>query len=251
MVNTALLRASDGTGEAVRATVSGTRAIAATTLTVDTVANWPDEFIAVSGTLNESTGLITAGTETVFEGHLDTGNIIIDAFAPGYSDAGNSIGQVVFLKPTTRWADEIVDAFDVAHDADGGLNATALAEAATAATTAIEADSNFRTIPRLSTTVSTASLTPNIDNYNIYDVTALGAGMTINAPIGTPNDGDILVFRIKDDGTTRALTWNAAFQNVSGLATITTTTVSKWHVIGAMYSAAATKWLVVSITTEA
>jgi hypothetical protein len=115
------LRASDGTGEAVRAVVQATRSIAATTLEVDSVNNWPDKFVATVGTLNPTTGIIDLATTTVFKGHLSGGDIIIDEIAPGYSDQGNSIGQVVVVKPATFWADTWADIIEVSHNQDGTL----------------------------------------------------------------------------------------------------------------------------------
>ncbi len=115
------LKASDGTGEAVRAIVTGTRLVASTTLVVDSIDNWPAYFVATVGTLNVSTGIITPGSVTIFKGHTSGANIIIDEFAPGYADVGNSIGQVVVLKPNTFWADTLAAVLKVSHNDDGTL----------------------------------------------------------------------------------------------------------------------------------
>ena len=115
------LYASDKTGEAVRAVVTGTRTIASTTLEVDSLNNWPAKFVATVGTLNVTTGIIDPATVTIFKGHTSGGDIIIDEFAPDYADSGNSIGQVVVIKPNTFWADTWADIMSVSHNQDGTL----------------------------------------------------------------------------------------------------------------------------------
>jgi hypothetical protein len=99
------IAASDGTTEAVRAIVTTERLVGATTLIVDSVTGWPNKFIATSGSLNPATGLIDDNTLTVFKGHLTGSIITIDEYAPGYTDTGHGVGQVVVLKPSTLWAD--------------------------------------------------------------------------------------------------------------------------------------------------
>lgn len=116
------LKASNGSGEAPRASVTVTRSVAATTLTVDAVTNWPPFFVATSGILNTETGIINPATVTVFKGHLDGSTIEIDAFAPGYTDIGNAVGDVVVLKPTTEWADIISESLAEASDRLGGTS---------------------------------------------------------------------------------------------------------------------------------
>lgn len=102
-------RGSDGTGEAVRAIVVTQRLPGAATLIVDSVDNFPQKFIATSGFIDPLTGLIDEDEATIFMGHLDGGIIMIDEFAPGYTDMGHEVNQVVVLKPSTRWADAVSD----------------------------------------------------------------------------------------------------------------------------------------------
>ena len=102
------IKASDGNGEAVRAIVTEDRGIGNMALVVDSVLNWPHKFIATSGTVVDDQ--IDPETATVFYGHLDGSIIMIDEFAPGYTDNGNTEDQVVVLKPTTPWADAVAEA---------------------------------------------------------------------------------------------------------------------------------------------
>ena len=245
MVSIKYLSASNGSGEAVKATVSAARSTGATTLQVDSISNFPEFFIATSGVVSGETGYFDPATMKVFLGHTSSPNIIIDSFAPGYTDAGNSVGDVVVLKPTTEWVNQLVDGFKVLHDDDGTFNSTAVTDMKTG----LSADTNFRLTPRQSAIASTATLTPNIDNYNIYDITAQTAAIAIANPTGTPKNGDVIVIRIKDDGTGRAITYGTAYENISGLDSITTTVASKTSVIGAIYNAATSKWQIVSLST--
>lgn len=120
MADTRLIRASDGNGEAVRATVTSARTIGSTTLEVDAVTNFNSYFIATAGTIGAD-DFLTPSTVQVFNGHLSGSDIIIDSFAAGYSDLGNEVGDVVLIKPTTEWANEVADVIEVTHNEDGTL----------------------------------------------------------------------------------------------------------------------------------
>jgi hypothetical protein len=78
----------------------------------------------------------------------------------------------------------------------------------------------------------------------------LANALTINAPTGTPVDGNKLMFRILDNGTARALTWDATY-TVIGTTLPTTTTANKTTYVGCVYNANNTRWDVVAVTTQA
>lgn len=104
---------------------------------------------------------------------------------------------------------------------------------------------NKRITKRVGTTASSSSLTIDSDSYDLFTVTALAAGMTINAPTGTPTDGQPLLIRILDNGTARSLTWNAAFRAV-GVSLPSTTVISKYNYVGAVWNSADSKWDVIT-----
>ena len=104
--------------------------------------------------------------------------------------------------------------------------------------------------PRTLSTTSTATLSPNISTYDQYNLTAQAATLTIAAPTGTPVDGNKLIFRILDNGTSQTLTWNATYTPI-GVGLPATTTVSKMLYVGCIYNAANTRWDVVLVTTQA
>jgi hypothetical protein len=109
---------------------------------------------------------------------------------------------------------------------------------------------NKRINPRVVSAASAATLTPDIATADQYAYTALAAALAINAPTGTPVDGNRLIFRFLDNGVARALTWNATY-TVIGTILPTTTTVSKMLYVGCIYNAANTRWDVVAVTTQA
>jgi hypothetical protein len=104
--------------------------------------------------------------------------------------------------------------------------------------------------PRVSTTTSTATLTPDIASFDQYNLTAQAAGLTIAAPTGTPVDGNKLIIRILDNGTARALTWNATY-TVVGTTLPTTTVINKTTYVGCIYNANNTRWDVIAVATQA
>ncbi len=134
--------------------------------------------------------------------------------------------------------------------ANGGTGAITLAGASIATYSGTETLTNKRIDPRVTSAASASSLTPDISVSDIYAYTALAANLTINAPIGTPLDGDKLIFRLLDNGTGRTLTWNATY-TVIGVTLPTTTTANKTTYVGCIYNANNTRWDVIAVTTQA
>lgn len=128
------IRASDGSGNASVATVQSTRAGGASTIIVDTVLGInPTGFAGTMGTPHTFTDPITSETITViseatavdFIGHVDGSNLEIDTIAPGYVDGGSEVGDIIIIRPTTQWGDNVADVLDVSHEDDGKLKPNA------------------------------------------------------------------------------------------------------------------------------
>jgi hypothetical protein len=104
---------------------------------------------------------------------------------------------------------------------------------------------NKRIEPRI---VTAASYTTNtgtsldVSTADIFQVTAQAGALLFNAPGGTPVAGQKLIIRIKDNGTARALTYNAIFRASSDLALPTTTILGKTLYMGFIYNLTDTKW---------
>jgi len=98
-------------------------------------------------------------------------------------------------------------------------------------------------------TTSTATFTIDADKQSEGVLTAMAVATTIAAPTGSPSQGQNLIFRFKDDGTSRTLTWNAIFR-VIGVTLPTATTASKTLYVGCKYNSTDTKWDVVAVKEE-
>jgi hypothetical protein len=97
---------------------------------------------------------------------------------------------------------------------------------------------------------SAATITPTADSGNQYCINALATNATINAPSGTPGDGQKMLLRIKDNGVSRTLSWSASYR-VIGTTLPSTTTASKITYVGCVYNAPDGVWDVVAVTTQA
>jgi hypothetical protein len=102
---------------------------------------------------------------------------------------------------------------------------------------------NKRVTKRITTIESHATPTVNTDNCDCVTITAQAeaiSSMTTNLS-GTPTNFQTLVFRIKDNGTARAITWGDSFE-AKGVALPTTTVISKVLTVGFMYDTVTSKW---------
>ena len=103
---------------------------------------------------------------------------------------------------------------------------------------------NKRITPRVTSQTSNATWAPSADNEDWFIVTAQAAdATTISNPSGTPTNGQRLFMRIKDDGTSRALTWSGTQWRAStDLPLPTATTLGKTLYLAFVYNSADTKW---------
>lgn len=111
---------------------------------------------------------------------------------------------------------------------------------------------NKRITPRVTSISSSATPTVNTDQTDAVTITALAVAitsMTTNLS-GTPTDFQKLTYRIKDNGTARAITWGASFVP-DGVALPTTTVISKDLTVGFLYNATKAAWGCVAALNEA
>lgn len=106
---------------------------------------------------------------------------------------------------------------------------------------------NKRITKRVQAVTDSATPTPDADSYDVYTLTALAQAATFAAPSGTPTSGQGLIIRIKDNGTARALSFNAIYRFSTDLAAPTTTVLSKTMYLGFIYNSADAKWDCVAI----
>lgn len=122
-------------------------------------------------------------------------------------------------------------------------------------TTDTQTLTNKRVTSRVNAQTTTASpFAWNSDSYDQQSFSALANALTINADAGTPTDGQKAIFRFKDNGTARALTWTTgtskSFRAI-GVTLPTTTVISKTLYVGCVYNGADSRWDAVAVSQEA
>jgi hypothetical protein len=212
------------------------------------------------GTLNQNTTGSAATLTTaraIYGNNFNGSAALTQIIASTYGGTGN--GFTKFSGPTTAERTftlpdataTILTSNAAVTIAQGGTGSTTLAGASIVTYTGAETLTNKRINPRVSSAASpTSPLTPDFSSYDVYAITGLTTALTINAPTGTPVDGNKLIFRILDNGTARALTWNATY-TVIGVTLPTTTVASKTTYVGCIYNANNTRWDVIAVTTQA
>jgi hypothetical protein len=108
-----------------------------------------------------------------------------------------------------------------------------------------------RRILRVYSVANNASLTPEIDTFDIFHLTAMSAATTINNhAVSVPNDGEKIEIRFLDNGTARALTWGTAYVAKAGTALPSTTTASKNLACLFEYNSNLAKWNLMAAALE-
>jgi hypothetical protein len=110
------------------------------------------------------------------------------------------------------------------------------------------------TLPRVAfATTVTSPLSWDSNTYDVYDITALATALTFGADTGTPVNGQKMLFRIKDNGVNRALTWTTgsakAFREI-GVLLPAATVANKVVYVGCIYNATDSRWDVIAVGQE-
>lgn len=187
------IKASDGLNETVRAIVTDARAISSSIIKVNSIVGFNDLIIGTTGALDANDELTIR--PQVFFGHLSGADINIDSYAPGYTDQGNEVGDIVIIKPTTAWADEVAAVLGVSHNDNGTLkdNIVDTPQLATGAVTADEIEA----LAVIASKIDFSTIVPAADangwskqGYNgtkfKYTKTITGSTGSIPASGGTP-----------------------------------------------------------------
>jgi hypothetical protein len=252
MTNFAALQASDGDGEAIRATVqSPGRAEGSSVIPVNAITHWPTgPCIITTGTLQSNNTI--ANAQVMYATAEDT-SITITSFAPGYSDLGNAAGDVVVIKPTTEWAN-LVAKFIVDATGSGtpeNLTAAQLAVGAAAtfagpttlAGVTEVTGTPYNAVQSTATVDGSGNITPT---SQVFRVTGLAASATIQVPSYTPQDGMTGELRIVDDGVGQNIAWASGWHPI-GVTLPTVTLASQFLYISYEYSAVDTKFHVLGV----
>lgn len=84
----------------------------------------------------------------------------------------------------------------------------------------------------------------NCDNYDVVRCYGLTTDFTVSLPTGTPTDCQTLIYKLKDNGTARLITWGTGVtQFISrGYNLPTTTLAGKLLTVGFMYNITTSTW---------
>ena len=115
----------------------------------------------------------------------------------------------------------------------------------------ITGSATTRIVPRVYSITTSPTPSINTDLYDAVSITALNSAITSMTSnlTGTPNNFDKLTIRIKDDGTSRLITWGAKFVAM-GSSLPAGTTAGKILTAGFIYDTVLATWGCVSIAQQ-
>lgn len=261
--------ASSGTAP-LTTTLTASRAIGGPSFSVTGATGWATttlyHFKVYTSTTTNGITTVTPGTETLWSG-IVSGLTLGSLTLRSGPDQVYPINAIVEPMLTSAQYDNLITGLLIQHAQNGShttvtattLSASgAISSGSTISATGSLTGSDLTTTGNIVvggtsrvtavTVVSAATIAPT---SQIYDVTALAVGLTINVPAFTAVNGMSTVIRIKDNGTAQALTFAVGFVDVSGIGLPTATIATKLLTIGAMYNTASAKWEVQGINQQA
>ena len=115
--------------------------------------------------------------------------------------------------------------------------------------TGAETLTNKRITERVKTFTSDATPDVNADDYDAVTITAQAVAITDVNMSGTPTNFQKLIFRIKDSGAAKSLTFGSDFE-AKGVALPDTTVAGKVMTLGFIYDSVSEKWGLVALSQE-
>lgn len=106
----------------------------------------------------------------------------------------------------------------------------------------------FSNAPNVQSVVSSSTVTPT-DSDDMVVITAQAVPLTLANPTGVWAQGKDLLIRIKDNGTSRAISYDTGYRAV-GITLPTFTTANKTIYLGIVYNTDASKWDVIGVSIE-
>lgn len=150
-------------------------------------------------------------------------------------------GEIVLFDGTTGDALKRATGSGLAKLVDGVLSTVTAPAGAVVGNSDSQTITGKRNQKRVISITYDAAPQANCSNCDIFDITAASGTVTFGLPIGTPVDTEMILYRIRDDGTSRTLAWNAIFR--AGVASLPTeTTVGKTTYVLVIHNATDNKW---------
>jgi hypothetical protein len=105
-------------------------------------------------------------------------------------------------------------------------------------------------LPRVVVIADATSITMNADTTDMATQanTQTAGTLTVNAPTGTPSNGQKLMLRLRSTNV-QTFSWNAIFQGGTTALPTTSSGSSKYDYYGFIYNSTATKWQIVGTAT--
>jgi hypothetical protein len=249
-------------------TTSNSVLIAANSSSVAALTVSPTNSVTVTGTLSARGYSTTSGTSTQFlkaNGTVDGSTYLTAATVPSSvvtTTGTQTLTNKTITSPTfstaatfTYATASTVPIFNASRQLVSSTTTTTELTYLAGVTSAIQTQlntkasltgtetlTNKRMTPRTNTVTTTATITANSDAVDFVAVTTLSTATTFTVPTGTPTEGQGLIYRIKDNGTARALTFNAIFRFSSDMPAPTTTVLSKIMYLAFIYNLIDAKW---------
>lgn len=164
--------------------------------------------------------------------------------ANGGTGVSNSYTITVGGAVSTAGAFTTSGAYSLTLTATAATNVTLPTTGTLATLAGTETFTNKTIQPRVVTIADATSVTINADTTDIAtQANTQSAGtLTINAPTGTPFDGQKLIFRLSSTNV-QTFSWNAAFQASTDLNLPTSSSGGgKYDYVGFIYNSTAAKW---------
>jgi hypothetical protein len=220
---------------------------------VSTYANSATVMTNVTGTINtwsfDNTGNLTLPANT-FAVNYANGTAVTLGGAGNYSDS-NVVTLLASFGSNTISTTGNVNTGNITTGTGTGGNISGVN--IMSANVFIGDGGNLTNLPSSGLVVNSMTSGANITasvNDTQYNVTALAVSANVTAPTGVAQDGQKLTYRIIDNGSAQALTWDAIYQEI-GTTLPTTTVASKYVYVGVIYNAQDVTWDVVSVAQQA
>ncbi len=219
------------------------------------IGNLTTDFVADGGIWSVSTGLTGTMSEAtiVIDGQIYTVSAVASKIFSTSQDTYVDVGINSTLDYTSVGLDAAApslaaDHVRLARISTDGSDITEIAKTREGGIVQDKLATDAKTVRTVSAT-SNASLTLDTISYDMAVLTAMGSDTTINAPTGVLSDGQGIMFRFLDDGTSRTLTFNSIFREI-GVTKPTATTISKTTYVGCVYNEADSKWDILAVARE-